>query len=383
MHRAKPSVPFAGKYRIIDFTLSNCLHSGLRRVLVLTQYKSHSLHKHIRDGWSIFNPELGEFITCVPPQMRSADNVYVGTADALFQNYYLLERSGAEYVVILAGDHIYRMDYAAMLQSHVYHNASLSIACMRVPLRDAAHFGVITYDAEQRIVGFQEKPKQVTPMAGDNEHAMASMGVYIFSTAALNKALTTDHDDGSSEHDFGKNIIPRMIDKGGVYAYAFGELRGRVSLDKYWRDVGTIDAYYRANMDLLISNPPIDLYQGDWCIRTYSGQYPPARTSPGNSGGEGIFINSIVASGSIIAGGSVQGSVLFNNVLVDDEARVQGAILFSGVHVGKGSHLRNCIVDKDVHVPPGTRIGFDLAQDANRFHISENNIVVVPKAYRF
>jgi len=381
--RAKPAVPFGGKYRIIDFTLANCVHSGLRRVLVLTQYKSHSLQKHLRDGWSIFNPELGEYITPVPPQMRTGDNWYSGTADAIHQNLYLLERSGAKHVVILSGDHIYRMDYASMIQQHVDNNADLTVGCMEVSIDEARSFGVMETDTENRILSFTEKPEQPVPLSDNPERAMASMGIYVFSMALLLESLVKDYESEASSHDFGNDIIPALIKDHAVYAHQFGGSQGRVSQDCYWRDVGTIDAYYEANMDLLKPVPPIDLYQEDWTIRTHQQQWPPARTVPGVLGNEGIFINSIVAGGTIIAGGSVQESILFPRVYVGDEAFVERCLLFEGVKVGDGAQLKNCIVDKYVDIPPHTKIGFDPDEDARRFTVSEKGIVVVPKEFTF
>jgi glucose-1-phosphate adenylyltransferase len=381
--RAKPAVPFGGQYRIIDFTLSNCLHSGVRRILVLTQYKSHSLQKHLRDGWSIFNPELGEYITPVPPQMRTGDSWYQGTADAVNQNRYLIERSGAKNILVLSGDHVYRMDYAAMLAAHDENRADVTVACMQVGLEEARSFGVMATDNDNRVVRFQEKPEKPVALPDQPGQTLASMGVYVFSADALLAALDRDSLNPDSHHDFGHNILPQLIETQSVYAHRFGQDDGRVSPDRYWRDVGTLDAYYEANMDLLKPIPPMNLYQTDWHIRSYTGQYPPARTVPGDSGSEGITINSIMGSGSIIAGGSVQESVLFHSVFVEDEAMVQNSILFDDVRVGKGARLKRCIVDKDVYIPDGEQIGFDSVADAARFHISESGVVVVPKKFRF
>jgi glucose-1-phosphate adenylyltransferase len=381
--RAKPAVPFGGKYRVIDFTLANCLHSGLRRVLVLTQYKSLSLQKHLRDGWSIFNPELGEFITTVPPQMRTGDRWYGGTADAVFQNLYLLERSGAKYVLILSGDHVYRMDYAAMIRKHAEKQAGMTIASMEVPLAQAAQFGIMSVAEDGRITGFVEKPSEPTAIPGQPQSALASMGIYVFSMDVLLDALRADAVRADSAHDFGKDLIPALIGTEAVYAYRFGEAGGRVTQDRYWRDVGTLDSYYEANMDLLEPIPPIDLYQPDWPIRTYQPQHPPARTVPGADGSEGIFINSIAGGGVVVAGGSVQHSILFPQVFVDDEALVRDSILFNGVRVGKYAKLQRCIVDKNVVIPDGEEIGVDRKRDAARFTVTEKGVVVVPKGYRF
>ena len=381
--RAKPAVPFGGKYRIIDFTLANCLHSGMRRVLVLTQYKSHSLHKHLRDGWSIFNPELGEYITPVPPQMRKGETWYSGTADAIYQNLFLVERADADTILILSGDHIYRMDYAAMLKSHHHQKADVTIACMKVGCSEAGHFGIVSIDDNERITAFAEKPAAPETIPGDSEHSLASMGVYIFSKQLLLDTLEADHGKADSSHDFGKDILPELIQTHRVCAYRFGGTAGRVSPDNYWRDVGTIDSYYEANMDLLKPVPSLNLYQDDWPIRTYQSQPPPARTVPGESGSEGIAINSIISGGVVIAGGSVQHSILFPRVYVGDESVVRDSILFERVHVGDSVRLCNCIIDKGVRVPSGETVGQDAGIDRARFTISDNGIVVVPKNYRF
>lgn len=381
--RAKPSVPFGGKYRIIDFPLSNCLHSGLRKILVLTQYKSHSLNKHLRDGWSVFNPELGEYITPVPAQMREGDQWYQGTADAIRQNQYLIRRSNSNWTLILSGDHIYRMDYASMLKKHVSSNADATVACMRVPIHEASQFGIMATDKDGIINDFVEKPEQAKPCEDDPEHALASMGIYLFATDLLLDVLEKDSSDETSSHDFGKDILPNLIKSHGVCAHYFGETEGRVSPDNYWRDVGTIDSFFETNMDLLKPIPPIDLYQTDWPIRSYQSQTPPARAVPGLSGTEGIFINSMLAGGAVLSGGNVDHSILFQNIFIDDRALVTNSVIFSDVRVGKKVRLNNCIVDKHVTIPDGEVIGFDPEKDRERFSVSDNGIVVVPKNYCF
>lgn len=382
-HRAKPGVPFGGKYRIIDFTLSNCYHSGLRKILVLTQYKSQSLQKHLRDGWSIYNPGLGEYITPVPPQMRTGESWYVGTADAVFQNLYMLERSDADRVVILSGDHIYKMDYAAMVQAHCDNFADATVACMKVPIEDAREFGVMAVDGDGRIQEFQEKPEQPQAMPGDPDHALASMGIYVFSRTLLCRVLREDHENPDSSHDFGKDILPQLIKTHEIYGYEFGGQNGRVRGDAYWRDVGTTDSFFEAHMDLLKPEPPLDLYQRDWAIRTTEKQAPPARTVPGPSGQKSELSNSILGSGVVVAGGTVVHSVLSRSVKVGEGAEVTDCVLFDHVQVGAGARLRNCIIDKHVKVPAGETIGFDLEADRQRFTVSPNGIVVVPRYHKF
>lgn len=381
--RAKPSVPFGGKYRIIDFTLSNCLHSGLRRILVLTQYKSHSLQKHLRDGWSIFNPELGEYVTPVPAQMRHGEKWYQGTADAIYQNTYLIERSDAEWTLILSGDHIYRMDYASMLETHKLLNADATVACMKVPINEANQFGIVSTDESQKITDFIEKPESSDLLDKNTNFALASMGIYVFSTKLLIEILTKDSEDETSSHDFGKDILPKLIHSHRVCAHYFGQTKGRVSPDNYWRDVGTLDSYYQANMDLLKSIPPLDLYQKDWSIRSYQSQTPPARAVPGADGNEGIFINSILSGGTIISGGNVSNSVLFQNIFIDEESSIESSVVFDNVKIGKNVKLKKCIIDKDVVIPDNEIIGYNLTEDKNKFTVTNSGIVVIPQGYEF
>lgn len=381
--RAKPSVPFGGIYRIIDFTLSNCLHSGLRRILILTQYKSHSLHKHLRDGWSVFNPEIGEFITAVPAQMRMGEGWYAGTADAINQNRYLLERSQADFVLVLAGDHIYRMDYARMLEEHVHRKFDVTVACMPVSLEEARAFGVMEIDEHLRVKAFIEKSQNPPSLPGHPDQALASMGVYVFNLPVLLEVLAQDHKDDASGHDFGRNILPGIIRSHEVGVYRFGGVQGRVTPDRYWRDVGTLDAYFQANMDLLEPIPPIDLYQKDWPIRTYHGQYPSARMVPSSSGEVGSVTNALLAGGDVIIGAKIHHSILSPDVWVESGAVVEESILFEGARIGAGAHLRHCIIDKEVRIPPGETVGLNPDLDRQRFTISEKGVVVVPKGYQF
>jgi len=381
--RAKPAVPFGGKYRIIDFTLSNCLHSGLRRILVLTQYKSQSLQEHLRDGWSILNPELNEYITQVPPQMRTGSHWYAGTADAICQNMSLLEKSGADYVLILSGDHIYRMDYATMLQFHVEKNAVATVACMEVGLEEARAFGVMAVDPEQRILDFEEKPAEPRALPDNPQSALASMGIYVFNLDVLRAVLQADHADPESSHDFGNDILPRLIRTQPVYAFPFTSQEGRVTMDRYWKDVGTLDAYYEANIALLDPVPSLNLYQRDWPIRTYLPQSPPARTVPGEDGHDGVIYNSSLAGGTVINGGTVVHSILSSWIRVEHAALVKDSILFNFVSVGAGAKLRRCIVDKHVSIPAGETVGYDLERDRQRFTVTEQGVVVIGRRDSF
>lgn len=378
--RAKPAVPFGGKYRIIDFTLSNCLHSGLRKILVLTQYKSHSLQKHLRDGWSIFNPSINEFITPVPPQMRTGDSWYEGTADAVYQNLFLLERSECDITLILSGDHIYRMDYAAMIDFHRQSQADATVASMQVARNEASAFGVLDIAEDYRISHFIEKPMDPPALPNDPNSTMVSMGVYVFSTKALCEILRSDHSDGASSHDFGKNILPTLLENSRVFAYPFGSDRGRVTQDRYWRDVGTIDAYFDANMDLLRKQPPLNLYQPDWPIFTFPKQAPPAKTVAGSQGHSHI-INSSMSGGVIVVGAHVEHSILAANVVINDDANVKNSILLESVNVAAGARIQNAIIDKYARIPEGMEIGYNLDQDRQRFTVSENGVVVVPRAW--
>ncbi|BCU07313.1 glucose-1-phosphate adenylyltransferase family protein [Allochromatium tepidum] len=374
--RTKAAVPFGGKYRIIDFTLANCLHSGLRQVLVLTQYKSHSLQKHLRDGWSIFNPELGEFITPVPPQMREGQDWYSGPFDAIRQNRYLIERNRASQVLILQGDAIYRMDYAELARAHRETGAAITVAVRAVPAPGTGRQARVVLDADERICELLP-PEPGSADSAEGER-LETMGVYLFDKSRLLDALDRYERGVSPDTDPALDVIAPRLAAHQVRAYRFGQTRGRVTPDRYWCDLASVDAYYQANMALLRAEPPLDLYQPDWTIHTYQGQYPPARTVPGpQTGNEGVFVNSMLAAGTVISGGGVNHSILFPQVRVEDGAIVEASILFHGVRVGAGAHLRNCIVEKDVRIAPGDRIGFDARRDRERFDVSPDGIVVV------
>ena len=384
--RAKPAVYFGGKSRIIDFTLSNAINSGIRRLAVATQYKAHSLIRHMQRGWNFLRQERNESFDILPASQRvSEDQWYAGTADAVYQNIDIIDGYAPEYLLILAGDHVYKMDYERMLVQHLNSGADVTVACVEVPLAEASAFGVMHVDADGRIVDFLEKPAHPPEMPGRPGWALASMGIYAFKRELLNDQLRRDAADATSTRDFGRDIIPFLVKHGKAVAHRYTEscVHSRSEADVYWRDVGTIDAYFQSNMDLLEPVPPLNLYQPDWPIRTYEPQVPPARTVPGPSGQQGELVNSMLSAGVIVMGGCVRQAILSCNVVVHELAFVEQSILFDGVTVGAGSRLRNCIVDKYVKIPPGTRIGFNREQDAARFTVSENGVVVVPKGYVF
>ncbi len=381
--RAKAALPFGGKYRIIDFTLANCLNSGLRRILVLTQHQSHSLQKHLRDGWSIFNPEINEYITAVPPQMRAGESWDMGSATALFRISDILKRSEANWALILRGDHVYRMDYAALLKFHRHKGGTATMAYTDTDIQDTHGLAVLTIGDNHKVTAISKDASYALDPSGENRKVLISMDVFVVSMKLLLESLASDHHNEHSNHDFCNDIMPILIDHQRTYAYRFGGSEGRVSIDKYWCNIATLDEFYEANMSLLKSSPPIDLYQDNWLIRTYTGQHPPARTVPGSSGTEGICINSIVANGVIIAGGSAQHSILSAGVYLADEAMVQNSLLFQGVQIGEGSQIKNAIIDKFVKIPPGESIGYDLNKDRERFTVTAKGIVIVPQDYSF
>ncbi len=382
LDRAKPAVPFGGNYRIVDFVLSNAINSGLRRILVLTQYKALSLDRHINTGWRpFFCAELGEFLDVVPPQQRIDEQWYQGTADAVYQNIFVIEKDRPEYVLILAGDHIYKMNYQKMIEFHQDMGADLTVGALRVKKQAAKEFGVIQVDEENRIVGFQEKPANPITMPNDDEHCFASMGIYVFTARFLFEQLCRDATEAGSHHDFGKNIIPSIIDQHKVYAFPFrDENRKR---EAYWRDVGTLDAYFEANMDLIAIDPLLNLYDDEWPIRTLQSNLPPPKFVFGSRGEWdrcGQAIDSIVCPGTIISGGKVVRSVVSPNVRVNSYALVEDSILFQGVEVGRHAKIRRAIIDKGVSIPPGMHIGYDLEEDKRRgFAISPSGIVVIAK----
>jgi glucose-1-phosphate adenylyltransferase len=373
--RAKPAVPFGGTYRIIDITLSNCINSDLRRVFVLTQYKALSLNRHIRQGWSDL-VGLGEFIEVIPPQMRVSQHWYRGTADAVFQNIYSIGSERSNYVIILSGDHIYKMNYRRMLQQHVDSGADVTVATIETSPEEAAgSFGVLETDEHWRIIGFQEKPAEPKRSRHNPSKVNASMGIYIFNTQLLIPILIADAEDTSSSHDFGKDVIPRIFPKYRVYAYNFIDENKKEAL--YWRDVGTLDAYFEANMDLTAVSPVFNLYDKSWPLRTWEQQYPPAKFVFADEQRMGVALDSIVASGSIISGGRVRNSVVGYDVRVNSYCEIENTIIFNHVNVGRHCRIRNAIIDRHVTLPEHTEIGYDLEADRQRFHVSDGGVAVV------
>jgi len=372
--RTKPAVPFGGCFRIIDFTLSNCINSGIRRIGILTQYKAHSLIRHVQRGWGFLRGEFGEFIELLPAQQRIAERWYAGTADAVFQNLDIIERHTAEFVLILAGDHIYKMDYGPMIARHTEADADLTIGCVAVPIERAGAFGVMALGGDGRIVDFVEKPQHPTPRPDDPSHALASMGIYVWRRAALIEALRADANDATSSHDFGKDVIPKAIVGGRVFGYPFEDAAGG---QNYWRDIGTLDAFWEANLELTHVAPPLNLYDDDWPIWTYQEQLPPAKFVLDAPGRCGSARDSMVASGCIISGAEVRSSLLFCKVHVDERSVIEETVVLPEVRIGAECRIRRTVIDKGCVVPPGTHIGYDTVLDRSRFHVSPQGIALV------
>ena len=373
--RAKPAVHFGGKFRIVDFPLSTCLNSGIRRIGVLTQYKAHSLIQHVQRGWGFLRAELGEFVELVPAQQRVADSWYVGTADAVFQNLDIILGHGADYVLILAGDHIYKMDYGPMLAHHVEKGADMTIGCIETPVSAARAFGVMAVDEQDRVIGFEEKPEHPRPMPGREDVALVSMGIYVFNTQFLCEQLKQDADAATSSHDFGKDIIPMAIDKYKVVAYPFRDKKtGRQA---YWRDVGTIDAFWEANMELIGISPELNLYDEEWPIWTYQAQLPPAKFIFDDEGRRGMAVDSMVSGGCIVSGAVVRHSLLFSSVHVHSYAIVEDCVVMPNVSIGENCFIKRAVIDEGCVIPEGMVIGKDLEEDADRFHVSPEGVVLV------
>jgi glucose-1-phosphate adenylyltransferase len=372
---SKPAVPFGGKFRTIDFPLSNCINSGIRQISILTQYKSHSLNTHIQKGWSFLRPELGEFVELLPAQQRVKDSWYTGTADAVYQNLDIIDTLHPDYVLILAGDHIYKMNYALMIEHHIESGADITVGCIEVPTQQAKEFGVMTVDDNNWIKQFAEKPSEPRTIPGKPGVSLASMGIYVFPKKLLSDLLCEDAEQETSLHDFGKNIIPAAVKTMKVSAYPFtDDNTGNIA---YWRDVGTIDSYFNANMDLLAVTPKLNLYDQTWPIWTYQEQLPPAKFVFDDENRRGMAVDSLVSGGCIVSGSLVKRSLLSNNVRIHSYSTIRDTVVLPNVEIGRHCKLKRVIIDRDCKIPEGTVIGYDLEQDAKQYYVSPNGIVLV------
>jgi glucose-1-phosphate adenylyltransferase len=380
--RAKPAVYFGGKFRIVDFALSNCVNSGIRRIGVVTQYKSHSLLRHLQRGWSFLRAELNEVVDLLPAQQRvDEEHWYRGTADAVFQNLDIIQSSHPEYIVVLAGDHIYKMDYSLMLKDHVDRGAGCTVGCIEVPRREASAFGVMAVDETRRITSFVEKPADPPPMPDRADLSLASMGIYVFDADYLYRLLEEDLANPASSHDFGKDVIPRAVAEGRALAHPFSMscITNPNGAPPYWRDVGTIDAFWSANLDLASINPELDIYDTDWPIWTYQRQLPPAKFIPDRDGKHGLVVNTVVSGGCIVSGSQLINAVLFSNVRVNSFCQIDSAVILPGVRVGRHCRLKNLVIDRGCHLPEGLVVGEDAAADAARFERSEGGVVLITR----
>ena len=380
--RAKPAVYFGGKFRIVDFALSNCVNSGMRRIGVVTQYKSHSLLRHLQRGWSFLRAELNEVVDLLPAQQRlDEEHWYRGTADAIYQNLDIIQSSHPEYIVILAGDHVYKMDYSLMLKDHVDSGARCTVGCIEVPRRDATAFGVMAIDRSRRITDFVEKPADPPPMPGRDDMSLASMGIYVFDAAYLYQLLEQDLADPTSSHDFGKDVIPRTVREGVALAHPFSMscIRNPNGSPPYWRDVGTIEAFWEANLDLASIDPELDIYDSDWPIWTYQRQLPPAKFIPDADGKPGLTVNTLVSGGCIVSGSHVVNSVLFSNVRIESFCHVDSAVILPGVRIARHCRLRNVVLDRGCKLPEGLVVGEDAALDAQRFERTPGGVVLITR----
>jgi glucose-1-phosphate adenylyltransferase len=379
LHRAKSAVPFGGHYRIIDFTLSNCINSNIRKIAVLTQYKSYSLDRHLRLAWDVTDPELGEFIISVPPQQRVSEEWYRGTADAVYQNLYLIQQENPDRLFVLSGDHIYKMDYSEMLAYHLETRADLTIGAIEVGIGAASRFGVVEVDHQGRVVNFEEKPRTPKTHPANTAVCYANMGVYLFNVDSLVHYLMEDA-NLPTQHDFGKDILPKMVKEARVTAYEFRDENKKEM--RYWRDIGTLDSYWESNMDLVAVDPLFNLYDREWPVRTYHGQYPPAKfvfAQEFKGGRLGVALDSIVCNGCIVSGARIERSVLSPNVRIEDHSRVSDSVLMEDVVIGPDCRIRKAVIDKDTIVPSKTDIGYDLETDRKRFMVTDTGIVVVNK----
>jgi len=373
--RAKPGVPFGGKFRIIDFPLSNCINSGIRRISVVTQYKSHSLQRHLQRGWSFLSGQFGEFLEVLPAQQRQGEGWYQGTANAIYQNLDIIHYYDPKYIIILAGDHIYKMDYGKMIAAHVARAADITVGCIPVSLEQASTFGVMAIDDEERIVEFAEKPDRPKSMPGDSSRALASMGIYVFTTEYLRNRLLEDAEDETSTHDFGHDVIPHAVEHASVFAFPF--VNANTGAPGYWRDVGTVDAYWEANVNLVTLNPELNMYDADWPIWTHQEQLAPAKFAFDDEDRRGYAVDSLISGGCLITGSMIRKSVLFSNVRVHSYSMVEDSVVLPDVNIERHCKLKKCVIDKGAVIPAGTVIGENPEEDARRFYVSENGVVLV------
>jgi glucose-1-phosphate adenylyltransferase len=374
-HRAKPATPFGGKFRIIDFVLSNCVNSGIRQISILTQYKAQSLIQHVHHGWSYLRGEFGEFVEVIPAQQQIGDMWYRGTADAVYQNLDVILSHRPKHVLVLAGDHIYKMDYGPMIAYHVEKGADITVGVVELPSKESRSFGVLTATEWNRVTKFAEKPAQPDTLPGRPDSILASMGIYVFNTRLLEKLLAEDAADPNSSHDFGKNIIPQAIGNRQVFAYPFQDVKTRAQ--SYWRDVGTVDAYYEANLELVHVKPELNIYDKEWPIWTYQIQQPPAKFILDEDGRRGMATNSMVSGGCIISGAAVRQSLLFSDVRIDEHSEIERSVILPHVEIGKNCWVSNAIIDEGCQIPDGTQIGRDRAADEQRFYVTEQGVVLV------
>ncbi len=373
--RAKPAVPFGGKFRIIDFPLSNCINSGIRRISVVTQYKSHSLQRHLQRGWSFLSGQFGEFLEVLPAQQRRGEGWYEGTADAIYQNLDIIRHYDPEYIVVLAGDHIYKMDYGKMIAAHANKGADITVGCIPVSLKEASDFGVMAVNQEDRIVEFAEKPEKPKPMQDDPSKALASMGIYVFTAEYLRNRLLEDASNKNSTHDFGHDLIPAAILHDNAFAFSF--VNANTGAPGYWRDVGTVDAYWEANINLATLDPELNMYDADWPIWTQQEQLAPAKFAFDDDERRGMAVDSLVSGGCLITGATIRNSVLFSNVRAHSYSKIEDSVILPDVTIGRSCRLKKCVVDKGSIIPEGTVIGENLEEDARRFYVSETGIVLV------
>ena len=380
--RAKPAVPFAGKFRIIDFTLSNCVNSGVRRIGVATQYKAHSLIRHIQRGWSFLDGRFDEFVQLLPAQQQVEASWYRGTADAVFQNIRVLRQHAPRFVLVLSGDHVYKMDYGRLVAFHVHEHADMTVACVELPVQEASSLGVMAVDGDWRVTGFAEKPAAPPPMPGKPDTALVNMGVYVFNADFLYEQLIRDADDPRSSHDFGKDVIPYLVSRYRVYAHRFGDSCVGIEPDgtPYWRDVGTVDAYWNANLELAKVVPDLDLYDQKWPIWTYQDQLPPAKFVFDDEGRRGIALDSLVSGGCIVSGATVRRSVLFSSVRVNDYSLVEDSVILPQCEIGRGSVVKRAVLDRGCRLPDGARIGVNPEEDRRRFRVTERGVTLVTPA---